>query len=349
MRRRTFISASLGLGMLGALAAPVLRAAPAAPGTMSRSDIPGTGLAAYSGAGLAFGTTVSVTLLHDIPKQAERAIEDALGQVRHVDALMSLYRENSQVAILNRQGFLDKPHPLLLTVLRQSQQLAARTDGAFDITVQPLWMAHAGASREGTPLPLLDLHAARGRVDWRKLSVSDRQIVLREEGMAITLNGIAQGFASDLALAALKARNIRHALLDTGEFASVGRPSPQRPWMLGVRDPRNETALLATLPLENRSMATSGDYEAAFTPDFSSHHIVDPATGVSPQELASVSVTAPSGMLADGMSTALLVMGPAKALFLCAAMPGVDALMVGKSGRIWKSAGMMDAARKTES
>jgi len=336
MQRRTFISASLGLGLLGGAAMPWLRAASAGSDSPGRSSP----LQMFTGAGLAFGTTVSVKLMHDDEKVAARAIEDALNQIKGIDRLMSLYRPDSQVSVLNRQGYLDRPDARLVAVLRQTQELARLTEGAFDITVQPLWSAYSTAAARGEQPTSAQIDAATRTVGWRKLSIDSQAVRFAQPDMAVTLNGIAQGYATDLALAAIKKHGIRHALLDAGEFAALGKPAPQRPWTLGVRNPRDNARLAATLPLEGRSMATSGDYEMRFAADFSSHHIVDPATGRSPLELASVSVLAPSGMLADGLSTACFVMGTKKALALCEAMPGVDALLIAKSGQTWRTAAL---------
>jgi thiamine biosynthesis lipoprotein len=196
--------------------------------------------------------------------------------------------------------------------------------------VQPLWdLARAGRSR-APALPL---------VGWQRMQLDAAGITLGP-GMAITLNGIAQGYALDLARAALQARGIRHALIDTGEFGALGAAEGGRPWMLGVRDPRRENAHVGLLPMDGRAVATSGDYATAFTPDFSSHHIFDPATGASPAELAAVTVAAPSGILADGLSTAFMVMGAQRSLALAASMPGVDLVAIDKAGRRWQSPGL---------
>ena len=97
--------------------------------------------------------------------------------------------------------------------------------------------------------------------------------------------------------------------------------------------------------MDGRSLATSGDYETYFTPDFIHNHIFDPATGDSPKALASVTVAAPTGLLADGLSTALFVMGPKKSLQLLATLPQVDALLIDKNGKSWLSTGMQKLAQ----
>jgi thiamine biosynthesis lipoprotein len=157
--------------------------------------------------------------------------------------------------------------------------------------------------------------------------------------MAITLNGLAQGYAADLALAAVRAHGVHNALLDTGEFIGAGSRDGRHPWTLGVPDPRAPARIAATLPLRGRSVATSGDYASAFTPDLVHHHILDPATGDSPRDLASVTVLAPTGIEADGLSTAFMVLGARTAHLLAARLPDVDLMTINKRGVVWKSPG----------
>ncbi|MGI9133417.1 MAG: FAD:protein FMN transferase [Rhodoferax sp.] len=295
-------------------------------------DAPDDALVLYSGAALAFGTTIRIDVLHGDAGLAAGAIQDALREVQKVDALMSLYQEGSQVYQLNRDGVLLDPDSQLLHVLHFAQELAASSGGSFDITVQPLWQVFSQASARQT-LPDADaVLAARARVDWRALAVSPQQVLLSAPGMAITLNGVAQGHAVDLALQALGRHGIGHALLDTGEFGAIGRKSKAKPWQLGIGHPRQHDALLTRLQMDGRAVATSGDYATYFTPDYVHHHIFDPATGYSPPELASATVVAPKGLWADGLSTAFMAMGADKALALAAQWPGVDALLVRKDG-----------------
>lgn len=332
MRRRTVLSASLGLGALAGLAS-------AGSFANLQPDNPApAGLTPHSGSALAFGTTVTIKVLHDDAQSAQAAIRDGLQQVRKIDALMSLHQERSQVFQLNRDGFVATPDGHLLYVLAFAQQLSMLTAGAFDITVQPLWRAFSAARARGA-LPAPDeIAAAKSMVDWRQLEVHQQQVRLNAAGMAITLNGVAQGYAVDLALAALQARGVRHALLDTGEFGAIGNKTPAQPWMLGIRHPRQADAISARVEMDGRRVATSGDYATVFSPDFVHHHIFDPASGDSPPALASVTVAAPSGIMADGLSTAFMVMGADRALALAAQLPEVDVMLIGKNGSIRKTA-----------
>ena len=316
MHRRSFLTASLG--SLAAGCAPA-------------------GATLYSGAALAFGTTVRVALFETDSVRATAAIDAALHELRAVDSLMSIYDERSQVFQLNRDGELADSDPRLLVVLAQARALSLATRGAFDITVQPLWRAYREAPQaNGRPLPGVALRAG-AKVGWRRLQAGPDGVRFTQAGMQLTLNGLVQGYAADLALASLRARGITDALVDAGEFAALGGRAGQGPWRVGVADPRQAGMLAASLALDGRCVATSGDYGSSFTPDFVHHHIFDPATGESPQELASVTVVAPSAMVADGLSTAFMVMGARRSHALAAGMPNVDLMTINKRGLVWKS------------
>ena len=337
MRRRTFISAGLGIGIgtAAAVSGLPLLLTPASGG-MARGELLADGRRLYTGADLAFGTTMSVQVAHTNATRAELAIADALAAAKKIDRLMTLHRPDSQLMQLNRHGILAKPDPHLLAVLKFSQNLAYRTDGAFDITVQPLWQTFNDAAQRNALPTAGEQRSAMAATGWRRLLLTHDSIML-EPGMAITLNGVAQGYAVDLARAAVAEHGIVDALLDTGEFGADGRKTVQAPWRVGIRDPRDAQALVATVPMDGRCVATSGDYETFFTPDFLHHHIFDTATGDSPTALASVSVVAPTGIQADGWSTAFMVLGPQRAIALAATLTGVDLMLVDKRGAIWRS------------
>jgi FAD:protein FMN transferase len=329
MNRRKMIWASLGLVSLAATA----RLAGGA-GALAQ------GLKPHQLSGRALGTTVSLLALHVDARTAEAALAEALAEVQAVDALMSLYRDDSQVATLNRVGRVESPDARVVEVLRYAQELSARTDGAFDVTVQPLWAAFTKAKERGGLPTEQELRAARDLVGDRQLVVSGDVLRLRDPAMAVTLNGLAQGYAADRALAALRRHGIAHALIDAGEFDTLGRKVSGDPWVLGVRDPRDAGALAARLAVDGRALATSGDYESFFTPDFRNHHIFDPAVGTSPTQLASVTVLATSALEADGLSTAFMVLGAERSLALAATLPGVDALLISKAGERWQTPGL---------
>ncbi|MBM4044650.1 MAG: FAD:protein FMN transferase [Planctomycetes bacterium] len=292
----------------------------------------------------AFGTKVSITALHEREETAAAAIEAALHELELVEQVMSLYRPQSHIRELNRTGRLDEPHPCLVEVLRHAQRISEQSGGAFDVTVQPLWELYAAGGRVGGwadgRIPSAgDVERARRKVDWQKLDVGPKRITLAEPGMAVTLNGIAQGYAADRALAALRAHGVEHALVDTGEIGTLGRKSGREPWTVGIQHPRRLDAYVQLAKLDGGFLATSGDYETTFTPDYVHHHIFDPKTGRSPETLCSVTVLARTGTEADGLATALFVLGVERGFKLLRRFAGAEAMAVRKDGAVLATRG----------
>ena len=274
-----------------------------------------------------------MTALHADESAANKALAVAFVELERIESVMSLYRPESQISRLNREGVLENPDPSFVEVLRHAADVTEKSGGAFDVTVQPFW----GLKGEKPDAATLAL------VDWRKVEIGEKRIHIAP-GMAITLNGIAQGYAADAAMRVMRAHGVEHALIDAGEFSAHGMNVENAPWRIGIQHPRQRDAFAALTQLENRCLATSGDYETSFSDDFSRHHIFDPRTGESPGELASVSVLAPTAMSADALSTALFVLGAKRGMEFLRHYPDTDALMILKDGRRLATAGFTFSA-----
>ncbi len=327
--RRKVIFGSIGLGSVAAFSAALGIRSMFAGGQSDR----------VTRTHKALGAEVSITVAHADPAAADAAIAAAFSELDKVEAVLSIYRPDTQVSRLNRAGRVDSPHPFLREVLAASLQLSQRTGGAFDVTIQPLWQTYLDAYGQGRLPEVREMDAARAKIGWRGIEVADDHIHFALEGMAVTFNGIAQGFALDRVRNALKSQGIEHALIDVGELGALGRKSADEPWQSGVQHPRETDAFVAVVPLDDRCLATSGDYSSTFTRDRVNHHILDARTGRSPLELASVSILAPSGMLADGLSTASFILGADRGRKLIAMYEHVDALFVTKDGNQFATPG----------
>lgn len=281
----------------------------------------GRGLLARSRVGLAFGTTISLTVAGTDPEAMEAALTEGVAAMRAVEHEASLFRTDSALARLNREGRLDAPPGHLTALLAFALDLASKTDGAFDPTVQPLWPVWSRAAEAGGRPGDAVLRDCLTRIGWRKVRASPDAILL-EAGTEVTLNAVVQGYAADVVMAALTRRGIADAFVDTGEFGALGTHPDGSPWRLGIADPRHKGEVAAVIAPFTGFAATSGDYNMAFSPDYADHHIFDPATGHSPRGLSSVTVTAPSGLLADGLSTACMVLGRERGGALVAGHPG---------------------------
>ncbi|MCE9528613.1 MAG: FAD:protein FMN transferase [Planctomycetales bacterium] len=319
------MSLALGAGGVGCVSLPVLS---------GRRE-----LVSFSKISTALGTKVEITALLSSRDQAVAAVNAAFAELDLVEEVMSLYRPHSQLCRLNREGFLRQPHPYLVEVLMAAQELAEKSSGKFDVTVQPLWKLHETASRQNRTPSHAEISAALELVDWKNLEVSKHLIRLNRPRMAVTFNGIAQGYAADRAKVALQKHGVEHALINTGELTSIGSKSPGHPWRVGIQHPRQDDAYIALADLDGRCLATSGDYATTFGNNPQRHHILDPDTGASAAGFASVSIAAPSGLLADGLSTAAFVLGPEVGEALVKQWSDTDLFGVLGNGRLVRTLG----------
>lgn len=303
LTRRKFVATGLGLG------------------TAATFGSAGQPLRTFERSATAFGTVISLQIQAESDLQAKAALDEAISEIRHIEAVMSLYDPESQVWRLNVSGYLPNPDQKLVEVLQHAVWTSKLTQGAFDITVQPLWQALFGQNAPQPPLP-----------DYAKISMSSSEISFQVPGMAITLNGIAQGYAADRVMTCLKRHGISSAMIDTGELARAGRREGSG--QVAIQHPRVPGQAVGHLHLDDGFVATSGDYSAPRSDDFAQNHILDPRTGLSPTELSSVTVLAPSGIQADALSTAFMVMGAQAAHELCVRQKDVHAILVRKSGEV---------------
>lgn len=278
------------------------------------------------------GTVINLALVTDDKGAGQAVIAATFAEMERLIGLFDHRRPEAQLAGLNRDGRLLQPAPELVEIMNLALGYGRLTNGAFDITVKPVIddLQNGGDGR-----------AAAHLVDYRQVSVDEDKITL-PPGMAVTLDGIAKGRVVDGATAVLQANGFTNVLVEAGgDLWGQGRRLDGAPWRVGVANPRPtaETAVLAIFPVTAQAAATSGDYQNSFTPDFGLHHIVDPATAVSPPELASVTVLAPSAADADALSTALMVMGPVYGLALAERLPHVEALLVTKNLQIVRTSG----------
>jgi len=333
MNKRTFLQAALGLGA-------TLTAQCGAVTAQSGLHKPLGSLVWQQRPLLGFGTNLSLLVAHSNPALAASALDVAVADIRHVEAQMSLFNPQSALSQLNAQGFLAQPHPDLLKVLQLAQTVSEKSQGAFDVTVQPLWAVFSEAQALGR-LPMADaVTQARQRTGWQHMTLDPARISFTRPDMAITLNGIAQGFAADLVQTHWRSMGIEHALINTGEWAALGESQTGGDWRLGIADPRDEQKLMKNIALHGKSVATSADSQTFFSADFKHHHIFNPRTGYSPPDVASVTVVADSCALADALTKVMFVAGIDQAMGLAKAW-AVDVLVVDKAGR-WRATPGLD-------
>ena len=276
-----------------------------------------SGLPARAGAepaiwrGTVLGAVASMVIHHEDRSEAERLLSSACAQARRLERLFSLYLEDSALVQLNRTGILVDPAPEMIELLSISQHYCKLTGGLFDVTVQPLWDLYARHfSRKDAdpagPAPTA-IKSAVGRVGCGRLSVRRDRIAV-PRGMAITLNGIAQGYVTDKIVDLLRSQGVGHSLVDMGESRAIGSRPDGRPWEVGVADPDVAGRTETVLPIVDRAVSTSGAYGFRFDAAGRFNHLFDPRTGGSASHYRSVTTVSRNATAADALSTAFSLM-----------------------------------------
>ena len=263
----------------------------------------------------------------------DTAIEKAFDEIARVEKVFSVYIPESEVSRINslRPGEKLRLTGETFALIKKAVEYNKITDGAFDITVKPLvdlWRRAKKDKRLPGDDEIRDALAVTGS-DKIILDDSAKTISFAAEGMALDLGGIAKGYATDRAIAVLKANGVRNAIVNSGgDMYCLGRRSKDMMWKVGVKHPRDENKLLFEMRLEDKAVDTSGDYEKYFLLGGKRYsHIIDPRTGYPVGDNAvSATVVADDSAAADIFATALCVLGDFKDI------KDIDALVVVKDG-----------------
>jgi thiamine biosynthesis lipoprotein len=276
--------------------------------------------------GYALGAEASLTIRDPDLARAKQALRACVAEIERIEQVFSLYRKDSVLCALNTEGILADPPAELVDVLSFAAHMSLISEDAFDVTVQPLWNVYVHAQRDPRAL-FGELELARSRIGWRRLSITRDRLAFELPNMAATLNGIAQGYATDRIAKLLRLHGFSHVLVNLGEYGAYGERAAGAPWRIGVAWPDRE-GLAAVLSLSDRAIATSSPLATPFDKNGEHHHLFDPRTGRSARSWTSVSVVAPSAMRADALSTAIAVAPKAAAEAILGAGGGLEAILI---------------------
>lgn len=281
------------------------------------------------------GTLARITVYADDIDAARTAIRAGFDRIRALDDILSDYKTDSELSRLTTSA-VGRAVPVsddLFTVLRAAQRLAQATDGAFDATQGPVTRVWREARRTGRRPEPAALAAAAGRSGHRLLHLDEaaRTVQLDRPGMALDVGAIGKGHAASEALAAITRSGVRSALVAvSGDLACSDAPPGRRGWRIGIHAlAADVTSIPQMLELTHAAVSTSGNASQYLDVDGRRYsHVIDPATATGLVDDLTVTVIAPHGLEADGVDTAVSVLGAARGLALVESMPDVAALVV---------------------
>ena len=297
---------------------------------------------------LTMGTEVEVTAWTSDEARAQAAFAAVFGEFDRLDALMSVWKEGSDILRLNAAAG-ERPVAVsaeTIEVLQTARQVSEWTGGRFDVTfaaLSGLWKFD-DQDKDGSVPDRREIETRLPLVNFRDLEVDDRArtAFLRRKGMRVNLGGIGKGYAVDRAADILRRSGVRDFMIQAGGDMYVGGTHGDRPWRVGIRDPRGAAdRSFAMLDLTDRTFSTSGDYERFFFKDGRRyHHLLDLSLGEPARLCRSVTLVTDRAVIADALAKGVFILGPDAGMALIERTPGVQGVIVSAKNEVVVSSGL---------
>jgi len=291
------------------------------------------------------GTQVTITVAADSAETGRHAIERGMTELRRLDSLMSLYKEDSEISRINRAAGA-KPVPVsseTVDAVEQALEVGRLTRGAFDATVGPLVVLWQMRLKEGRVPTDAEIANVLPLVNYRNVVVDRKTstVFLRKRGMILDVGGSAKGYAADRVRELFLQSGVQNAVIAVaGDIWALGSREDGNPWRIGVQHPRDKNRVLTVLELRDRYISTSGDYERFVIQGKKRyHHIIDPRTGKPAEGIMAVTLVGDRGAVIDPLTTALFILGKQEGMRLVEKL-GAEAIFIDSDGNVTTTKGI---------
>lgn len=286
------------------------------------------------------GSAFDVSIVAENEAMAESFIQQVFDEVIRIDLLISDWKPNSQISEVNRNAGIKpvKVDKEVFELTKRALYFSEITNGAFDITVasmDKIW-SFDGLMDE---LPTTEaIQKSLENVGYKNVILNEAEstIFLSKKGMKIGFGATGKGYAADKGRELMLKLGIKGGIVNaSGDLASWGRQVDRKSWLIGLRDPFKNGAILRTFPVRNAAMCTSGDYQKfALIDGVRYSHIMNPKTGIPASGLTSVTVLGPEAETANGFSTSIMVLGVEAGLKLLESYSDYACLIITEEGDI---------------
>ncbi len=290
------------------------------------------------------GTDVTITVVARNAKEGEAAIDAGMAELRRLDAMMSLYKDTSEITKVNLAAGKTPVvvSPEMIEVVEHAEKISALSNGVFDITVGPLVVLWQMRLKEGTVPTDPEIARVRTLVNYRNIVIDKKAstIFLKKTGMIMDLGGM-KGYLADRVADIIKKRGITNAIIAlAGDIWVLGHRENGAPWKIGVQHPREHDKTLAVLEFSDKYISTSGDYERYVIREKKRyHHILDPRTGKPSTGVISVTLIGDRGAVIDPLTKVPFILGPEEGLKIVKKV-GAEAIIVDEQGRVFMTEGV---------
>ncbi|MDV7187006.1 FAD:protein FMN transferase [Lutibacter sp. TH_r2] len=289
------------------------------------------------------GSRFDITVSANDSVSALSYINMAINEISRIEKLISSWDPNSQTSeIIKNAGIKPvKVDTELFQLIERSLAISKLTDGAFDITyasMDKIWKFDGSMK---TMPSKENIKASVAKVGYKNIELNkiNHTVFLKLKGMKIGFGAIGKGYAADKAKQLLISKGVKAGIINaSGDMNTWGKQPNGKDWMVAITNPMNKNNAFATLPISNKAVVTSGNYEKYVTFNNVRYtHIIDPRTGYPATDIISVSVFAPKAELADALATSIFVMGTDVGLNRINQLKAIDCIIIDKEGTIHTS------------
>jgi len=290
------------------------------------------------------GTNVTITVVAPTAEEGERAVDAAMLEIRRLDAMMSLYKDTSEITKVNLAAGKGpvKVSPEMIEVVKHAVTISELSGGVFDVTIGPLVVLWQMRLKEGKVPTDEEIAGVRPLVNYRNIVMDKKAstLFLKKKGMILDLGGM-KGYIADRVADLMKRRGINNALIAlAGDIWALGRREDGNPWRIGVQHPREKDKTLTVLELSDKYVCTSGDYERfVIRGKQRYHHIINPRTGRPSTGVISVTLMGKQGAFIDPLAKIPFILGPEEGMKIVKRL-GAEAIIVDDQGKVTSTEGI---------
>jgi len=290
------------------------------------------------------GNRFEISVVADDKSWAEERVEDAIKEIRRIEALLTTFNESSQTNLINRNAGIApvKVDKEVFDIIQRSKKISGITQGAFDISYGSVDKRLWNFDQQMTSLP--DAATAKKMVrliNYRNIILNDEEctVFLKEKGMRIGFGGIGKGYAAERAKMILQENGVKSGIVNAaGDLTAWGYQPNGKKWTIGIADPNAIQHPFSYMEITDMAIATSGNYEKYVMIDGKKYsHTINPKTGLPVSGIKSVTIISPNAEIADAMATPVMIMGIKVGLNMINQLKGIGCIIIDDNDKIYTS------------